>query len=97
VEPETPLIRDAIEDYSGSNDFQVGDLVTYHGSLSEYHGDIFEITKLFDYNGIPCATLSSNTLHWWVARCRVTNLKPIIRVTGETECNESQNSDTSQH
>lgn len=48
MEPETPLIRDAIEDYSGSNDFQVGDLVTYHGSLSGYHGDIFEITKLFD-------------------------------------------------
>lgn len=61
-------------EYNGPDDFEVGDIVTYHGSMPEYHGYVYRIEKLFDYNGIPSAQLQGSRMDWWIERCRVSSI-----------------------
>lgn len=69
-------------------DFQIGDMVTYHGSMTEYHNDIYEITDLFDYIGVPCARLNGYRFGSWIERCRVASIQHVIRVIEETHPNK---------
>jgi hypothetical protein len=57
--------------------FAVGDKVTYHGSLPEYHNMELTITDLFEFSGVPCAQLQGPHFGIWVQRCRVKNLKHV--------------------
>lgn len=56
---------------------EVGDRVTYSGSLKEYHGIEFTVTDLFEFMDIPCARLQGPRLGIWIERCRVSNLTPV--------------------
>lgn len=55
---------------------QVGDKVTYHGSLKVYHPYVFHVTKLFEWQGQECCALQGPSHTIWIQRCRVKNITP---------------------
>ena len=65
---------------------EIGDRVTYHGSMDFYHPYVFTITKLFEWEGIECAALQDPRMSIWIARCRVSNLTPLTVEEEEAQC-----------
>lgn len=62
--------------------FEVGDKVTYHGSLEEYHPYVFHITaflgehKHADGEVVEWVSLQGPTHKIWIQQCRVSSISP---------------------
>lgn len=55
----------------------VGDRVTYHGSMKEYHPYTFTVEKVFVHQGIAGLQLGGPWMDMWIQRCRVTSVKKV--------------------
>lgn len=69
------LAEDIAESQNWDDVIVVGDMVTYSGSLTQYHGIEFSVIELFDFMDVPCAMLQGPRLDIWIKRCRVSNLQ----------------------
>lgn len=74
LDAEDRIKASLTSDYTGGDEFKIGDRVTYHGSLVEYHSYEFTIVKFFNFNDVPCVQLQGPRMSIWIERCRVANI-----------------------